>query len=39
MRPALDGGLAEAEASFAAEIDDAIQRRIKKESKARALRR
>jgi HK97 gp10 family phage protein len=39
MRPALDGGLAEAEAGFAAEIDAAMQRRIKKESKAQARRR
>jgi hypothetical protein len=38
MRPALDGGVAEAEAGFAAEID-AMQRRIKKESKAQARRR
>ena len=36
---ALDGGVAEAEAGFAAEIDAAMQRRIKKESKAQARRR
>lgn len=40
MRPALEGGLAEAEAGFAAEVDAAIKRRLKRaEAQARKHRK
>lgn len=39
MRPALDGGLAEAEAGFTAEINAAIERRIKRQARLNKSRR